>query len=461
VFKSALKGTSMSRGSKQSGLQTKIPVVTKYPERLSFMPKKPSILKRLAWSLAFVGVTTVAAASGITLAMLTPFQSTAQQAGSHKSPFGNLFGLQYGIGRPVNILVMGIDRVLDAPAGSAASFKGRSDTMLLVRLNPEDGTVSILTIPRDTRVEIPTVGLSKINAANASGGADLAATVVSRTFDDVPVDRYVRVSTEAFRELVELVGGVEVNVPERMQYTDQTQKLKIDLQPGLQTLNGVQAEGFARFRYDAMGDIGRAQRQQVLMKALQKKVANPMMLTRLPQLFGVMQKQIDSDLTLQEMLSLVQFGLQLKPDKLRMVLLPGRFSSYDEYEESYWLMNSDAMHRVMQNYFAASGPDGSENYAPQDLRISVQNASGQPRAARQVADLLIGNGFSNVYIEADWPHSEPETEVVVQQGDLKAAKMLQAAMGFGRVEPNSTGTIDSDLTIRVGQDWAKKIGDRR
>ncbi len=452
----------MGRVSKQSVFQTKIPSVTKHPERLSFVSKKPSILKRLAWTLAFVGVTTVAAATGITLAMLTPFQSTAEQAGSHKSSFGDLFGFRYGIGRPVNILVMGIDRVLDAPVGSAASFKGRSDTMLLVRLNPEDGTVSILTIPRDTRVEIPTVGLAKINAANASGGADLAATVVSRSFDNVPVDRYVRISTEAFRDLVDLVGGVEVNVPERMQYTDQTQKLKIDLQPGVQTLNGLQAEGFARFRYDAMGDIGRAQRQQVLMKALQKKVANPMMLTRLPQLFGVMQKQIDSDLTLQEMLSLAQFGLQLKPDNLRMVLLPGRFSSYAEYEESYWLMNSAAMQRVMQNYFQTSSAiaGSSENSAPQDLRISVQNASGEPRAARQVADLLMGHGFSNVYIEADWPHSEPETEVVVQQGDLKAAQMLQTAIGFGRVEANSTGTIDSDLTIRVGQDWAKHIGDR-
>ncbi len=427
------------------------------------MPKKPSMLKRLAWTLAFMGVTTVAAASGITLAMLTPFQSTAQQAGGQKSPFGNLFGFQYGIGRPVNILVMGIDRVLDAPAGSAASFKGRSDTMLLVRLNPEDGTASILTIPRDTQVEIPTIGLSKINAANAHGGADLAATVVSRTFDDVPVDRYVRISTDAFRELVDLVGGVEVNVPERMQYTDQTQKLKIDLQPGLQNLNGVQAEGFARFRYDAMGDIGRAQRQQVLMKALQKKVANPMMLTQLPQLYGVMQKQIDSDLSLQEMLSLVQFGLQLKPDKLRMVLLPGRFSSYDEYEESYWLINSTSTQRVMQNYFETGGAiaDGLESYSPQELRISVQNASGQPRAARQVADALISHGFSNVFIEDDWPYTEPKTKVVVQQGDLQAAKILQAAIGVGQVEPDSTGTIDSDLTIRVGADWTKHLKEQR
>jgi anionic cell wall polymer biosynthesis LytR-Cps2A-Psr (LCP) family protein len=122
-------------------------------------------------------------------------------------------GFPYKIARPVNILVMGIDRVPEAPKNSAAVFAGRSDTMLLLRLDPADNSLRMLSIPRDTQVNIPGVGLAKINDANVEGGAALAARVVSRSLNDVPIDRYVRVTTEAFRELVDLVGGIEVFVP--------------------------------------------------------------------------------------------------------------------------------------------------------------------------------------------------------------------------------------------------------
>jgi polyisoprenyl-teichoic acid--peptidoglycan teichoic acid transferase len=445
----------VGKGAKQSLYRASIPPVIKKTKIVpQSVRRKSSLLKRLGLGVVFLGVTSIAAVGGLTLALITPFQGHTADG---KSPsIAELFGrgLQYGMARPVNILMMGIDRVPEATPGSAEAFKGRSDTMLLVRLNPEDGAVSILSIPRDTRVNIPTIGMDKINAANAIGGPDLAATVVSRTLNNVSVDRYARIDTGAFRELVELVGGVEINVPKRMYYIDQTQKLKIDLQPGLQTLTGEQAEGFARFRYDELGDIGRAQRQQILLKALQKQLTNPMMLTRLPQLFGVMQKHIDSDLTLGEMLALVQFGMQLKPPQLRMVLLPGRFSG-SEYEASYWIMDTAGMERVINNYFQSGGAIPTNSLTnPQDLRISVQNAARDPKAAQRMVDLLARHGYRNVEIDVDWPSEESITEVIVQQGDLPAAQSLQAALGMGRVQSDSTGTLGSDLTIRVGNDLA-------
>lgn len=447
----------MSRGAKQSLYQPgKPPVIKRSKADRLPAPHKSSYLGRLGWGMVFVGVTTFAAACGMTLALVAPFQGLPEHSSSGHSPsMGELFsrGLQYGMGRPVNILMMGIDRVPGAQPGSAEAFKGRSDTMLLVRLNPEDGSVNILSIPRDTRVSIPSVGMDKINAANAIGGPDLAATVVSRTLNNVSVDRYVRIDTGAFRELVDLVGGVEINVPKRMYYIDQTQKLDIDLQPGLQTLNGEQAEGYARFRHDELGDIGRAQRQQILLKALQKRLTNPIMLTRLPQLFGVMQKHIDSDLTLREMIALVQFGMQLKPAQLHMVLLPGRFSG-SEYEASYWIMDSAGMDRVVANYFQEGGAIAATNSTvnPEDLRISIQNASSDPQAGKLMADLLASHGYHNVEIDADWPSQENETAVIVQQGDMQAAQTIQTVLGMGQVQAESTGTLGSDLTIRVGND---------
>ena len=252
----------------------------------ALLPERTTLAKRLFWSFAFVLTTTVSASIGATLALLAPVGPPSTSDAQNIS-LNNLWqkGLQYKISRPVNILVMGIDRVPGVTGNSPEVFDGRSDTMLLLRVDPKTNTVSMLSIPRDTQVEIPEIGITKINQANASGGPALTARVVSRHLNNVPIDRYVRVSTDAFREIVDLLGGVDVFVPTPMFYEDQTQKLRIDLAQGWQTLDGEQAEGFARFRNDGYGDIGRVQRQQALIKALRDRLTSPSVLPRLPKQF--------------------------------------------------------------------------------------------------------------------------------------------------------------------------------
>ena len=250
------------------------------PDPTKLKKHKPSgrpLLRWLLWGSAFVLTATISATLGAALALFTPLSPFITPLTQGFGAKGDLWGqgFPYKIARPVNILVMGIDRVPEATKNSAAVFAGRSDTMLLLRLDPSDNSVRMLSIPRDTQVNIPGVGLAKINDANVEGGAALAARVVSRSLNDVPIDRYVRVTTEAFRELVDLVGGIEVFVPYPMKYNDVTQNLNIDLEQGWQTLNGEQAEQFARFRKDKSGDIGRVQRQQALLKALRQRLMTP------------------------------------------------------------------------------------------------------------------------------------------------------------------------------------------
>ncbi len=404
---------------------------------------------------------TLSAGLGATLALVTPFRLLGDRDGPVSLPELFQGGLRYGISRPVNIIVMGVDLNLDEPEEGEEydPFKSRSDTMLLIRLNPGNDRVSILSIPRDTRVPIPDVGVTKINSANWWGGPELVTEVVSKTLNDVQIDRYVRVSTGAFRELVDVVGGVEVYVPFAMKYEDQTQKLKIDLKPGLQQLSGDEAEGFVRFRNNNLGDIGRAQRQQILIKALQKKMANPRMLTRLPQILSVLKKHIDSNLSVGEMLALMQFGLQVNSDQLQMVLLPGRFSGPEEYELSFWLMDLAGMDRVMQTYFEVSPPVGYEIAARdssqlQNIKIVVQNATNSPNGDTAMVEYLQEQGFNNIhYADDDWPRTIAKTQIIPQWGDLESAEYLQTLLADSQLLADSTGDLGSDLTIRVGQDW--------
>ncbi len=419
------------------------------------------LLNTMLWGGMFVGTAVASAVVGAAIAVTVPLPGFLGGDTNHAATFGDLWqaGFRYQVTRPVNILVMGIDEVLDAQPTSDEVFAGRTDTLLLVRVDVDAGTLNVMSIPRDTRVQIPGFGMDKINQANVLGGPELVAQTLGYNLGNIQIDRYVRINTSAFREMVDLVEGIEVNVPTRMEYTDRTQGLYIDLYPGWQTLNGDQAEQFARYRKDS-GDIGRVQRQQMLLKALRERLTNPMVIPKLPQAIRVLQRYVDTNLTLEEMLAIANFGLEIESDQLQMVMLPGRFSTPAEFNASYWLPNWDASATVMQNFFEAKGvgvyADNSQGRYVADLAIAVQNASGQPEQAASMARYLNENGFSHVYVIDDWSGTVARTEVVAQQGDVDSARVVQSLLGTGRALSESTGDLGSDITIRVGQDWAER-----
>jgi polyisoprenyl-teichoic acid--peptidoglycan teichoic acid transferase len=406
------------------------------------------------WLRGLMGLTTAALAGtvGLTLALTVPLPQALNDKGPRSLTDLWESGLGYHISRPVNVLVMGIDRVPGAKPGTPEIFTGRSDSMLLIRVDPDKNALSLLSIPRDTQVDMAGT-ITKINDANVQGGAKLAAQTVSANLGGVKIDRYVRVSTEAFREFVNLLGGLEVYVPARMQYEDKTQKLKIDLQVGWQHLTGEQAEQFARFRADGFGDIGRVQRQQELLKAVRKKLLNPLIIPRLPALISEMQQYVDTNLTREEMLALLGTGRRLS-SRLKMVMLPGRFSGVNEFRASYWLMDPAGRDRVLQQYFGLKSATEAELPAT-SLRIALQNATGQPDAADKVRQRLIALGFTNVVVIEDWADQQQQTQIIVQQGDLQGAEAVQERLGLGTVEAASTGDLESDLTIRIGADYAR------
>ena len=363
---------------------------------------------------------------------------------------------------------MGTDQVPGIKEDSPDVFEGRSDTLLLVQANPTNKTVSLLSVPRDTKVQIPGIGIAKINEANLYGGAKLVENVLKDTLNNINIDRYVRVNKEAFRELVEQLGGVEVFIPQPMFYVDNTQQFKIDLQAGWQTLNGEQAEQFARFREEVYGDIGRVQRQQVLLKALRSRLTNITVLPRLPQIIRVMQKYVDTNLSFPEMLALISFSLDLDRDDLKMVMLPGRPSYRNEYFTSYWIMDKAGRDRILTQYFDLDKFNYDNIYkkykneykneiSPLENKIAVQNASSHPQVATKFAQYLRNKGFDNVYVVPDWSDKQHLTQVIVQGGYLDSAEVVQKTLGFGNIEPTSTGEISSDLTIRLGEDSIDKI----
>ncbi len=418
----------------------------------------------LLWILTVVLGTILSSLLVSSLALWTPLWSNLDQANDEelglaakdqvKLP-GDLWNklAQYQLSRPMNILVMGLEPVKGAVDGSPESLVGKSDTILLVRLNPLDKSIRVLSIPRDTIITLPGEGLTKVSDANAKGGPVLAARVVSRTLNNAPIDRYIRISTSGLRQLVDELGGVDVFVPKPMDYLDSTAGLSINLVSGWQTLNGEQAEQFARFHEPGLGDLPRVQRQQTLVAALLQRLNSPTVLPRLPQLTRIMRKYFDTNLKTEEMMALANFSLKVDRDNFQMSMLPGGFSKFSKDPNSYWL-NMAGQQSLLNNYTGVAIPEVESGLRPiSQLKIAIQNATNQPSLTEKVVKYLRGKGFTKIYTVPDWPDPQRQTQIIVQRGTRQLGLSLNKVLGLGQIQVSSAGDLESDLTIRIGKDW--------
>ncbi|MEA5594436.1 LCP family protein [Rivularia sp. UHCC 0363] len=359
----------------------------------------------------------------------------------------------YQLKKPMNILVLGVEPIAGTIEGSPESFAGKSDTMLLVRVNPDDKTIRVLSIPKGTMISIPEEGLNKVSQANASGGPVLAARVVSRSLSNAPIHRYIRISTAGMKQLVDQLGGVEVFVPKPMQYQDSAQKLSINLVSGWQTLDGEQAEQYVRFQEKGGGDLGRVQRQQTMLLALRERLWSPKVLPRLPQLTRVMRKYFDTNLKLEEMMALVNFTLKVERNDFQMTLLPGIFSRLSADPDSYWLdLNGQA--KLLSDYAGVNLASLKQTDKPiTSLKIAVQNTGDRPQQTQKAIEILKKQGFTKVYALPNWSDERAKSEIIVQKGNKQAAQELQQILSINHIDISATGDIESDLTIRIGKDW--------
>ncbi|SBO44128.1 LCP family protein [Cyanobium sp. NIES-981] len=220
------------------------------------------------------------------------------------------------------VLVLGTDRVAD-----------NTDVMFTVQV--KNGATHLTQVPRDTFVESERLGVVKANALFAFGGVDAVKEEMGRLLD-APVERYVRINLRAVERLADALGGIEVDVPKRMYYVDNAQGLYIDLYPGPQLLKGETLEGFLRFRHDEMGDLGRMERQKLVLSQVFRKLVSPMMLAELPRLLKIAGEDIQTDLSPIEMGQLLS---AMTNTQLSSAQVPGRLFWYNDL--SYWMPDSN------------------------------------------------------------------------------------------------------------------------
>ncbi len=247
-------------------------------------------------------------------------------------------------GKRLNVLLLGID----ARQGETMA---RSDSMILASYDPKTRQVSLLSIPRDTRVSIPGHGMDKINSASVYGGPDLAMRVVSNLLG-IQVKYYVLTNFSGFKDIVNALGGVTLDVEQNMYHEDETDGgvYEISLSKGTQRLNGDKALQYVRYRDYALGDIDRTKHQQKFLMALGKEMLQPSTITKLPRLIPEINRYVKTNLGLSDM---VKMASAMKNDEnYNMVAqtLPGR--PIEIGGVSYWGVDPSEAKQTLAKLFS-------------------------------------------------------------------------------------------------------------
>lgn len=248
----------------------------------------------------------------------------------------------------INALVCGINENL-------------TDTMIYVRYDVNSGKIAMMSIPRDTYVTNDYCIGHKLNAIYRGKNVVPLVEEIQELLD-VKIDYYLIFDTEMVHELVDAVGGVEIEVPMRMKYDDPTQNLHIDLQKGLQVLNGKQAEMFVRFRHNndmtvgySMGDLDRTKVQQTFIKAFAKTALSASNIPKYPELIKIALEHTDTNVTVREALKYATDAAKIDVENIISLTAPGEAKYIDNL--SYFVLDEDETRKVIKEQFNTMGAE--------------------------------------------------------------------------------------------------------
>jgi len=387
----------------------------------------------------------------------------------------------------INVLLLGIDR----RGGKGWGY--RTDTIIIVTVDPTTKAVGMMSIPRDLYLNIPGYGENRINVANVwgytydypGGGPALIKRTIEHNFG-IPIDYYVMVDFDGFKEAVDTLGGIDVNVPRTLHDTmypdprpgDPYAYKTVHFDAGWQHMNGQRALTYARSRMST-SDFDRAKRQQQILIAIRERALSLNMIPKLPSLFATMGHMVKTDMTLDEMVELAMLAPDIDMENLKQLVLEHPYVKSHKTEEgaSVQLPRWDLIDPAVGDLFSASvlpaeptatpapptptptlAPiqiEGLEQLAEEGARIAVQNGTAIPNFAARVAAMLMQEGYQVVEF-GDADRLDYGSTVIIDY--TGKASTLQQLVNLFKVLPENVRPSDNvlspvDIRIIVGQDF--------
>ncbi|MGN1385891.1 MAG: LCP family protein [Bacillus sp. (in: firmicutes)] len=242
---------------------------------------------------------------------------------------------------PVSILLLGVEDYASGGSG------GRSDTIMVATFNPDLGTMKLLSIPRDTKVYIPSQDKKdKINHSFNNGKESTIETV--EDFLDIPIDYYATVNFEGFKAIVDEIGGVDVEVPfDFWEYTDGWPREKIYFTEGLSHLNGEEALAYARMRKrDPNGDFGRNDRQKQIISAMIDSIVTPKNLLKIDDIAKTASANVETNIKVSEGISFATKFKSFTSDKIKNLTLEGEGGNDPSSGIYYYTPDEESLEQI-------------------------------------------------------------------------------------------------------------------
>ncbi|MBI3910882.1 MAG: LCP family protein [Armatimonadetes bacterium] len=346
----------------------------------------------------------------------------------------------------VNILCMGLDRNWTRDNMPFTS-NARTDTMMLASLDLHRRIVSVISIPRDTRVRMPGTGVyARINEAHSRGGVRYAVDAVEE-FLGVKIDYYVIIKQEAIEKAIDAIGGLDIKVEDQMDYDDNWGHLHVHLKPGYQRLRGEQVVGYMRFRHDAEGDFGRIRRQQQVIQTLARRLKDPHTVLQLSGLLDVLNEYVKSDLLRPQLLALASLFHHVQPQDMLTATVPayGRMIGGVAYVEPI-----ESRTKLLVDWLVR----GDEEAGNRLVSVEVVDGCGSYEVARRVVNWLEDQGFEVTYAGRAPRGKVYAISVVVERGTVpRAGRRLLSALGVGgQIEREPATSGSARCTLIIGRD---------
>ena len=357
----------------------------------------------------------------------------------------------------INVAVFGVDK-----------DETRTDVMFVVHFDSELKKFSMVSIPRDSKVEIiPAVkriydendryyqSPTKINAVHAYGGDKGVDCAILQLEDllDIEIDHYVKFDMDAVVEFVDAFGGVDFYVPQDM-YWDMrdTGDILIDLDEGMQHIDGEKALQLLRFRHGyAQQDIGRIETQQAFMSALFDKVTNTEnIIKNLPNILTTVMKYLKTDIGISEALKYLKYIDEAKESAITMETLPG------VGEAVYYVLDDDGVKEISDKVFRNIIPEGEEEtvkipYESKNLKIEISNGGNTNGLAGEKKDMLEEIGYNVSAVSTYNGQKTNNTRIVVKQEGV-AEDLVQYFTDAEIIVDDSLIGNEYDIKIILGID---------
>lgn len=344
----------------------------------------------------------------------------------------------------INLLVVGVDYNHDEK-GIIYTKGARTDTMMVASIGDQAQFLNVVSIPRDTYVQISeSTGHDKINAAYSYGGIKQSRETASG-FLGVPIHYYVIVKVHGAKKIIDALGGLPIDVEKNMDYDDNWGNLHIHLKKGPQILNGEQAVGYARFRNDEEGDRGRIRRQQQVIRAVLRRLKDPSVVTKFQSLAKAVKETLETDLTVEQMIDLAMLYRNFDQSKMRAGQIIGDDDMVGEamvivpYEPE----NSKTVRRLLKDDI---------DLGMRDVRIRILNGTSESNLGNLIGDEMNLEGFNVVKIDSAESRAVEKTEIIEHTKSPRVRKRLQDLFPDAVFRDSASPNSDFDVTITLGKD---------